>query len=121
MPAKHAESNPALRVVHKLRHGAGKCALVIWGHIDCRLLRRESMLRQIKSDNRLPQRHVLHDLEHRRAITVRTRRRRIHADIRSREIAAKLFAKDKSGEFDVIVKPKLAGLGLYSFTDAATT
>src|SRR6267154_617408 len=112
MPAKHAESDPAPRVVHKLRHGAGKCALVIWGHIDCRLLRREPMLRQIKSDDRLPQRHVLHDLEHGRAITVRTRRRRIYADIRSREVAAKLIAKNKSGELHVIIKPKLAGLGL---------
>src|SRR5437660_1747994 len=112
MPAKYAESDPTLRVVHKLRHGAGKCALIIGGHIDRRLLRGESMLRQVKSDDWLPEGHVLHDLEHGRAITVRTRRRRIYADIRRRQVAAKLFAKDKSSELHAIIKPKPAGLAL---------
>ena len=101
-----------MRIVHKLCDRSSKSAFVICRYVDCRFLCGEPMLRQIKGNNRLSQRHVLHNLEHSGMVGVRIRRRGIHTDIRGGEIAAKFLAEDEPHELHVFVKAKLMCLRL---------
>ena len=73
------------------------------------------MLGQVKCNNRLAQRHVFHDFEHRRAVGIGIGGRGVYANIGSGEKLTEFFAENRTREAHMVLQGKFPRQSLQIF------
>src|SRR5205823_8691166 len=113
--ASGSEGLPAVGIVHEFRQRARERPFIVWGDVNCGGTCGKAMLGQVKCNNRLAQRHVFHDFEHRRAVGIGIGGRGVYANIGSGEKLTEFFAENRTREAHMVLQGKFPRQSLQIF------